>query len=158
MNIPVLFRNHFQMGYVVQDIDRAISIMKDKFGVARWEVRHLPRGAAPAKALGFAYVQHVMVELVQVWPGEETIYHDWIPAEDGAARLHHLGYMIESNEDWCDTVAQFEAAGVPTALAGSSGNLIDYHYADTVQQLGHYCELIRLRPAGRKFWSNVPRN
>jgi len=50
------------------------------------------------------------------------------------------------------------AAGIRAVLTGSSGGILDYHYADTVQQLGHYCELIRLRPAGRDFWSAVPRN
>jgi hypothetical protein len=158
VTIPVVFRNHFQMGYVVRDMDQAIANMRDKFGVSKWEVRHLPRGAAPAKTLAFAYVQQVMIELIEVWPGDTTVYHDWIPAEDHAAKLHHFGYMMESEEEWRDTIAQFEAAGVPAALTGSARGLLDYHYADTVSQLGHYCELILLSPAGRNFWANVPRN
>lgn len=157
MNIPVVFRNHFQAGYVVRDLDKAMANMRDKFGVAKWQVRRLPQGA-PSRALGFAYVQQLMIELIELWPGETTIYHDWIPEADTAVRLHHFGYMIDSEEQWHETIGQFEAAGIRSALVGSSGDILDYYYADTVAELGHYCELVRLKPAGRNFWANVPHN
>jgi extradiol dioxygenase family protein len=158
MTIPVVFRNHFQLGYVVRDIDAAIRVMTEKFGVGKWEVRRPSSKAAPARALGFAYVQQTMIELIDVDPERETIYRDWIPQGDGDIRLHHLGYMIDSEEDWHATVGQFEAAQISAALAGRIGDVLDYYYADTVAQLGHYCELVRLLPAGRDFWANVPQN
>ena len=156
MTIPVVFRNHFQLGYVVRNLDPAIEEMRGKFGVAKWQVNVLPK-SAPARVLGFAYVQQVMIELIEARPERETIYRDWIPEFDAAARLHHLGYMIDSDEEWRATIGQFEGSGFRSALTDSS-DFFDYYYADTVAQLGHYCELIRLKPAGRAFWANVPRN
>ena len=156
MTIPVVFRNHFQLGYVVRNLDSAIEDMRDKFGVAKWQVNVMHK-SAPARALGFAYVQQVMIELIEARPERETIYRDWIPESDAAARLHHLGYMIDSDEDWRSTIGQFENAGFRSALADGS-DFFDYYYSDTVAQLGHYCELIRLKPAGRAFWASVPHN
>ncbi len=156
MTIPVVFRNHFQLGYVVRNLDPVIEHMRDKFGVAKWQVNVLPK-SAPARVLGFAYVQQVMIELIEARPERETIYRDWIPESDTAARLHHLGYMIDGDEEWRTTIGQFESSGFRNALADSS-DFFDYYYADTVAQLGHYCELIRLKPAGRAFWATVPHN
>jgi len=157
MTIPVVFRNHFQAGYVVRDLDKAMAQMGDTFGVAKWQVRRLSPGA-PSRALAFAYVQKLMIELIELWPDQDTIYHGYIPEIDNAARLHHFGYLIDSEEQWHETIAQFEAAGIRSALAGSSGDILDYYYADTVAALGHYCELVRLKPGGKEFWAEVPYN
>ncbi|TAL02172.1 MAG: hypothetical protein EPO08_07765 [Rhodospirillaceae bacterium] len=157
MNIPVLFRNHYQMGYVVRDMEKAIANLKEKFGVANWHVRSFGP-EAPVVALGRAYVQRVMIELVQATPNEKSIYSDWIPASDSALRLHHFGYLIDSEEDWRQAIAQCEAAGCPAAMAGSAGEIVDFYYADTVAQLGHYCELIRLKIPSEDYFAEVPRN
>lgn len=156
MTIPV-FHNHFQLGYVVRNLDKAVESMRDKLGVAKWQINPMPR-AAPARALGFAYVQRVMIELIEARPEQQTIYRDWIPESDTAARLHHLGYMLETEEEWRSTIGQFEASGFGVALADSANDFFDYYYPDTVAHLGHYCELIRLKPAGRAFWATVPHN
>jgi len=157
MSVPVVFRNHFQLGYVVRNLYRAVEHMRDKFGVAKWQVNRMPK-SAPARVLGFAYVQKVMIELIEARPELDTIYRDWIPESETAARLHHLGYMMDSAEEWHRVIDQFQAGGFRAALTESSNDLFDYYYSDTVAQLGHYCELIFLKPAGRTFWADVPRN
>lgn len=157
MTIPIVFRNHFQVGYVVRNLDKAIENMREKLGIARWQVNPMPR-SAPARALGFAYVQHLMLELIEARPERDTIYRDWIPQSETAARLHHLAYRVDTAAQWRAIVSQCEASGFRTALADSTGDFFDYYYPDTVEQLGHYCELIRLKPAGEAFWASVPHN
>jgi hypothetical protein len=157
MSIPLVLRNHFQMGYVVRDVNKAAATLRDHFGVTRWQIRRMPE-SAPSSALGFAYVQQTMIELVEARPSQDTIFRDWLPESDSAARFHHLGYMIDSEQQWRETIGQFEAVGVRAALAGSAGDLLDYYYADTVAQLGHFCELVRLKPAGLNYFSQVPQN
>lgn len=157
MSIPVVFRDHFQHAYVVRNIEKAMANFRDKYGVSKWQVMPMPEGS-PVGALGLAYVQNVMIELIEAAPGHDTIYRDWIPESETAAKFHHLGFLIESDEDYRKTIAQFEAAGIGAAFAGSSGDILDFHYADTVAQFGHYCELVHLRPAGRDFFSQVPHN
>lgn len=158
MTPPVLFRNHFQLGYVVRNLDGAIATMRERFGVAEWEVRHLP-ASAPGRALGNAWVDGILIELVDVKPETDTIYHSWIPDRDEDLRLHHLGYLIEGEAEWREAIAQFEAAGFAPALVGGAPGLMDWYYADTVAMLGHYTELVRYTSeAGRQFWAQAPRN
>ena len=85
MSIPIAFRDHFQHAYVVRNLDKTMANFRDNYGVARWQVMPMPEGS-PVKALGLAYVQNVMLELIEAIPGQDSIYRDWIPASDTAAR------------------------------------------------------------------------
>ena len=158
MPLPVLYRNHFQLGYVVRDLEGAMRTMRERMGVTQWEVRHLPE-SAPGRALGNAWVDGILIELVDVKPDRETIYHAWIPEDDEGLRLHHLGYLIDSEAEWRQAIAQFEAAGFTPALVGGAPGLMDWYYADTVAMLGHYTELVRYTSeAGKQFWAKAPHN
>jgi hypothetical protein len=121
-------------------------------------VNHLP-ATAPGRALAFAYVDDVMIELVDIRPEEDTIYRDWIPRTDDGLRLHHLGYLIEDEGEWHAAIAQYETAGFKPALVGGIEGRMQWYYADTVATLGHYSELVRFTSqAGKAYWANVPHN
>jgi hypothetical protein len=158
MTLPVLYRDFFQFGYVVRDLDGAMRTMRDKFGVARWKIRHLPDNA-PGRTLAFAYINGVMVELVDLRPGDDTIYHAWIPEADDALRLHHLGFLIDEESEWNARIAQYEASGFKPSIAGEIPDCMVWYYSDTVSALGHYTELIRFTSeAGKAYWADVPHN
>jgi hypothetical protein len=152
-----MFRNHFQLGYVVRDTDGAIENMKRNFGINKWDVRKFG-GDTSILGLSRCFVGDTMLELMHPNPKIKSIYSDWVPAHDTDIRIHHFGYKIDDEQDFRDCAAQFEAAGCPTAMSGSMGDILDYHYADTVAQLGHYCELIRFRQPSEIYYQNVPRN
>lgn len=150
-------RDFFQFGYVVRDLEGAMRTMRDRFGVAEWQVNRLPL-TAPGRALAFAYVDNLMIELVDIRPEQNTIYRDWIPESDEGLRLHHLGYMIEQEDDWRARIDQFERAGFAPALVGGTDDM-QWYYSDTVASLGHYTELVRFTSAkGREYWAHVPHN
>jgi hypothetical protein len=155
MTIPVLFRNHFQMGYVVRNMDKAIENLQKKFGVAGWRILDIPEGE-PVKRLGFSYVQNSMIELVEMRPGQEIFFKPWIPESETAIRLNHLGYMMNSEEEWDTVSQQFEAAGYQIAVAKSLGD-VRFQYYDTVADLGHYCEITYLGPTAKNFF-DAPHN
>jgi len=157
MALPTLFRHHFQVAYVVRDLDAASAAFHDQWGIANWYRIPLP-GGQPVRRLALAYVQELMVELIEPHPEMPSIYQHWIPASPTAARLHHLGYLIDDAEEFQQTVQRLEGAGCKAAMAGRHSDLQDYHYADTVSALGHYTELIHLLPAGKTFFDAVPQN
>jgi hypothetical protein len=158
MTLPVLYRHHFQLGYVVRNIEGAMETMRKRLGVTEWEVRR-PAATAPARTLAFAWVDQLMVELVDVRPGEDTIYHAWIPETDDGLRLQHLGYLIDDEAEWHAAIRQYEDAGIPCAIRGGEGGPMEWYYADTLSVLGHYSELVHFTSdAGRAYWANVPRN
>ena len=158
MAAPVLFRDFMQLGYVVRDMEAAMQAMRGKYGVEHWKVRKLPP-TAPAHILAFAYVGGMMIELIEVRPGEDTIYHSWIPEARDGARLHHLGYLLEEKSDWDARIAQYENSGFSPAIFGEVPGVMDWYYSDTVDMLGHYVELIRFTTeAGKAYWADVPEN
>jgi hypothetical protein len=100
-----------------------------------------------------------MVELVDLRPGDDTIYHAWIPETDDAIRLHHLGFLIEDEAEWHARVQKYGQAGFEVAISGAIPGVMDWHYSDTVAALGHYTELIRFTTeAGKAYWADVPHN
>jgi hypothetical protein len=160
MSFPPPFRNFFHAGYVVRDMAKVMDDMRDRFGVAKWKVLPLPEGS-PASALGFAYVGETMIELVEVDPNGDLlpIHRGWVPDAAAGARLNHMAYFVDSDDELSALIGRFEASGVATARLEGFGDIFTrYYYADTVAQLGHYTEFVCLGPGGRDFLASVPRN
>lgn len=160
MILPLPFRNFFHLGYVVVDLEQVMANMRNRFGLAEWKILPLPEGA-PAKAIGFAYAQDTLIELVEVDLRQELLpmHRGWLPAAPGEARLNHVAYLLDSEEEVRATVERFEAAGVATAWLEPFGDIFSlYYYADTTAELGHFSEFVCFGPAGRDFLATVPRN
>ena len=153
--VPVLFRNHFQMGYVVRNLDKAIENLREKFGVAKWRIVDVP-GDRPVRRLGLAYVQKMLIELIETRIGQELFYKAWIPDSDSAIRLNHCAYMMESEEEWETVTRQFIDAGFGIAISSTLGD-VRFQYYDTVEELGHFCEVIYLGPTAKSFF-DAPHN
>lgn len=140
---------------MVDNLDKAIANFRDNYGVKEWQVMSMPEGA-PMRALALDCAQNkTMIEPI---PGHDRNYKDWVPESDTAARFHHLGFLIDSADEYRQIADQFNTLDFRAALAGTNGDLHDYHYADTVSHLDHNCELIHLLPGGKNFFSMVPNN
>jgi hypothetical protein len=160
MSPPSPFRNFFHAGYVVLDMAKVVGSMKDRFGVERWKILPLPEGA-PAKAIGFAYAQQNLIELVELDLSQELlpIHRGWLPQSENEAKLNHLAYMLDSEEELAAVMGRFEAKNISTAWLDTFGEIFShYYYADTTAELGHFTEFVCLGPAGRDFLADIPRN
>ncbi|MBV9511714.1 MAG: VOC family protein [Caulobacteraceae bacterium] len=160
MSLPLL-QNHFQIAYVVRDVQASMRRLADQFGVARWyveDMQALHGPEAPIAFIGLAYAGEVMLELIEARPGRQSIYLDWLPEAEDGLKLHHLGFLSPSEADFRARVEQLNAAGYPTAAAGAFGDILDFHYADTTPVFGHYHELIRLKAEGEAYFAKAPRN
>jgi hypothetical protein len=151
------FAKHFQICYVVRDAERVMARMRERHGIANWNV--VPLGPEwRLKTLALAYVDDLMIELIQPDPKKSWIYDGWEPEAPDAMRLHHLGFYIHSDEEWRQAVDQLAANGYPVAASGSIPGVLDYHYSDTTADFGHYHELVRLHADGHHFFADVPHN
>ncbi len=121
------------------------------------EILRLPEDS-PGRAPAFAYAHDMMIELADIKPGQVPIYNDWIPEDESAIRLHHLGYMVENQAEWQTVTRRLERLGIPPAIDAEMGDLLTYRYFDTTLLLGHYCEFVMMKPGGESFWDSVPRN
>ena len=159
--MTVLFQKHFQIAYVVRNLEAARARFARDFGIAEWDVMDMAALLGPGhgtRFIGNAFAGDVMIELIEPDPDAETLFRDWIPEAEDGSRLHHLGFLVHSDAAYHSAIARMDAAGFPAAHSGSFGDNLDFHYADTTAQLGHYYELINLKPAGEQFFARIPRN
>ena len=157
MALPLLFRNHFQLGYSVRNIDKAIGTLSEKFGLSKWQIVRPPE-EAPSSALAWAYVKDLMIELVEPRPGRMPYYDAWLPESESGARLHHMAYMVEDEDEWRSVKQAFGDQGIAMVVDEQMGPILSYRYFDTRPELGHYTEFVLLGPKGKKFWADVPQN
>lgn len=160
MATPLLFQGHFQLAYVTHDLESAQSVMADHFGITRWEVLDLAAldHQSPALRIANAYVGGRMVELIEVNPDVESLYSAWLPQDGAVVRFHHLGFLIADADEYAQARQHLIDRGYAMASEGSFGDILDFFYADTSAALGHYYEVIRLKPAGQDFFQHVPEN
>lgn len=157
MNLPMLSRGLFHTGYAVRDVDAAIATLAAQFGVRDWKVVRLPEETG-GRALAFAYVGDMMIELIDTVPGGVPIYADWIPQDETTLRLHHLGHFVDNRTEFDSVARHFEGLGIAMVIDDEMGDILHYRYFDTVALLGHYCEFVLMKPGGETFWADVPRN
>ncbi|MBV9993933.1 MAG: VOC family protein [Caulobacteraceae bacterium] len=153
----VLFRNHFQIAYVARDAEAAMAWFRDRYGVAKWHVMDMSGQGSGARFICLAYAGEVMLEIIEPAPGVPSIYESWL-APDQLLRHHHHGFWAHSAEELRQIRERFEANGVAIPSAARFGDVLEFLYADTVAELGHYYEVIHMLPGGKDFFTPVPRN
>jgi catechol 2,3-dioxygenase-like lactoylglutathione lyase family enzyme len=155
-----MFRDHFQLAYVVRDLDAGMARFRDRFGVAKWSVLDVQARSgpqSPLRSIATAYVNDVMIELMEAMPDRNSIYDTWLAPEQ-ALRLHHLGFLVPTKDEWDDTCETLKANGIDIAYQGGGPGFMSFLYADTVAELGHYYEMIHLEEGGQKMFAGIPRN
>jgi hypothetical protein len=158
MSLPLLTGPFFQVGYVVRDLEKAVAAMRSRTGVRNWRVTHLPEGNL-IEGAAFAWSKGLMLELIEVDPDniKLPVYKDHIPEADDVARLHHLGFIFDTEAEYLARIAESQAQGFGAAMDMNYNEILAY-YSDTYAQLGHFCEFVHLRPAARDFFIDVPHN
>jgi len=153
-----LFAGFFQLGYVTADLDAALAAYKARFGEIEFmiNVPESPDGSPPpTKRIALAWIDDVMTEIIEVDRSQKTIYDDALAEDPKAIRLHHFGYLIDDHQAM---LTRLEKLGYAIPMHGSFGDVLDYSYADTRRDLGHFSEFIRLGEAGKEFFGAAPRN
>jgi hypothetical protein len=149
---PLFPAGLFQVAIVVREIDAAMEMLTSTLGAGKFRTvasttRKVYRGKPiePVHRIAIADFGPIAIELIQPVTGE-SIYTEFL-AKHGEG-VHHLGFRMESAEDYGRALAHFEAAGFPTAQSGRRDDL-SYDYMDTEPALGTYVELVLNKPLKR---------
>jgi catechol 2,3-dioxygenase-like lactoylglutathione lyase family enzyme len=151
----------FQLGYVTRDLDRAIALYRDRYGVAEF-LRFDTRATAPAGAPGpfievaLAYRGPVMIELIRPDPLAPGIYADAL-RDDGGVNLHHLGYLVEAVR-FATLARDFRSCGVAVPVESVSPIGLSLFYADTRADSGLFSEFVLPGVGGDRFFASIPRS
>lgn len=139
-----------QVALVVENLDEAVRLYWDRFGVGPWiiytyqpplvkDMTYRGRRHDYRMRLALAHMGDVMIELIQPL-SEENVYTEHLRRKGPG--LHHIGVVVPSVDA---AVAQAEAAGVALLQSGRGyGKNGDgaYAYMDTEDVLGMIVEFI----------------
>jgi methylmalonyl-CoA/ethylmalonyl-CoA epimerase len=154
-----------QLGIVTGDLDRAMRVWTEKYGVGPWQVSVYDRSnmsdwtvddgppefemrSAIAKLGGF------MIELIQPTKGEST-WSASLSRHGGADHIHHI-LCTYADDDFETTLDDFSRKGVQAVQTGHQGaSGIRWAYLDSQPELGCLLELVQV-PGGLPSREPVP--
>jgi len=153
----ILGREHSHSAWVTNDLDRAIAIFSDRYGVSDFSFIEGPMPSGGQIKVAFAWAGGQVLEIIMAsGPGAE-FYNDLLPDGEFAIRFHHLGFIVPDEAGWRDLEEDIAAGGWEVVLQTLTGTFIDAYYI-RAPELGHYLEYVRPFPAGVAFYANVPEN
>ena len=163
--IADLLANVWQLGYVTTDLDRAMEVMAEQFGLrhcvklpsagatflageqpAEWEAR-FAMGARGG----------LIVELIEPLAGEVEFYRRFLP-DDGsfAVRFHHFATFIPAgDEEWERVRAILARAQLRFDYTVLIPDRVRAGYVDTSAQLGHLIEVCQLQREDIDFFEGL---
>ena len=153
----LLRKDHFQVSYVTNDLERACRLFSTRYGVSRFEqIRgEMPAGGTIAAA--FAWVGGTLYEIIEAHGPETAFYNDRLPPGEFGIRFHHLGFLIHDRSAWNSLERELEEQGWRIAAKLGNNGLMEAVYVDA-PELGHYVEYIYPEPAGIEFLERIPVN
>jgi len=145
-------------GYVIDDLDAAISEAIEKLGAGPFfRIDHVPldsmkSGGAAATfdhSSAFGQCGDVLLELMQIHKVEPAAVAEGF----GLPRpgLHHIAFVVPSLDAGIETL---DREGFPAYLEATLG-AIHFTYHDVGGTLGHDVELHQDGPEFRGFWTNI---
>jgi hypothetical protein len=158
-----LLANVWQFGYVTTDLDRALELLSDRFGLehcvkvttagssfmvgdepAEWEAQ-FAMGARGGP----------IVEVIEPVSGAVDFYRRLLPSDGSfAVRFHHLATFVDTGDDeWERVRGILAAAGMGFDYTVVIPDRVRAGYIDTSAELGHLLEVCQLQPDDRAFFS-----
>lgn len=160
-----LLANVWQLGYVTNDLERAVDQLRYRLGFEH--VITLPAGGgeffkgdepAPFEAkFAMGARGGLIVELIEPVDGEVDFYREALPADGSfAIALHHLAAFIPTgDEEWERLRGVVAAAGKRIDYTLVIPNRVRAGYIDTRPQLGHFLEVCQLQQDDLDFFGGL---
>jgi len=151
----MICKEHSHSAWVTNDLDRAVEIFKDRYGVK--DVSYL-EGDSPSGGhirVAFAWAGGQVLEIIQATGAGFEFYNEMLPDGEFAIRFHHLGFIIHDDAGWKQLEEEIAEGMWEVPLSTLTGDFIDAYYIKA-PELGHYLEYVRPFDAGSAFYSAVP--
>lgn len=153
----LLRREHSHTGYVTNDLDRALDLLRARYGVAEFKLLEGPMADGGTIRVAFAWAGGQIYEVIQAIGPSTAFYNQSLPKDEFALRFHHHGFVIHDEASWRELEAELEDGAWPIAFATLSGEFIDAYYV-WCEELGHHVEYVWPHAAGLAFYGQVPVN
>lgn len=142
----LLSNEHFQMGYVTNDMARAEDLFRQRFGVKEFRPTEGEMEGGGHISVRSVWVGTVMYEIIcATGPGSE-LYTDHVPAGDFATRLHHFGFLVRDEPGWNALEETIARDGWTVRHRSDHPGYVRALYVEA-PELGHYLEYVLPAPA-----------
>jgi len=152
-----LCKQHSHTAYVTNDLDRALDIFSQHYGIREYSFIEGPMPQGGSIRVAFAWAGGQIYEIIQASGPQTSFYNELLPDDDFAIRFHHLGFIVPDEAGWRQLEKELKETGWPVAYSTLTGTFIDAYYIKA-PELGHYIEYVRPFPAGLDFYARVPVN
>lgn len=153
-----LFRNDlFQVAYTTNDIERAMQVFADRYGVKEWRRMEGDLKEGGHIRVEFGWAGGSLFEVTQADGAGSELYRRNLPDGEFAIRFHHFGYFIPTAEAWAALLKEIETGGVKVL---NETNVPGFLQARIVEapDLGHWIEYIFPEAGGVAFFQGAPSN
>lgn len=149
----MFLQGHYQNAYVTRDLDRAMELVRSRYGVSDYivfepeMVLKTPSGPKPSSVrAALAWAGGLQLELIEPVSGFLDHYLPYLPADrsDASPRFHHMAVRRDDLDAMREEIARL---GLPLAFEGEVPGLV-YIYLDARESLGHYLEYVWAGPEG----------
>lgn len=145
----------YHFGYITRDLDAAIEILSEQFGVKRYRRKF----NAPWMEVVHAWTGSSQIEVAQYYDGAPQMFLDDVPEKPGQLRLQHLGRRIDTIEQWESLEKAIAAGGFKTPLnVNMMGGNLRAVFVDTRDITGLYSEYLFFSGPALSLNDDVPHN
>jgi hypothetical protein len=141
----LLHNEHFQIAYVTNDVDRAVKVFGERFGVKTFRANDNELPSGTKVCIRAAWIGGMMYEICYGrGPGME-LYTDWAPPDgDFVLRFHHFGYLVPDDDAWTALEHEIERGGWKVRTKSDIAGFFRGCYVE-VPELGHFLEFVQPR-------------
>jgi hypothetical protein len=151
----LLRKDHFQVSYVTNDIERAKNTFAERYGISKFASLGGPMPDGGSIAVAFAWVGGTLYEIIQASGPKTEFYNRDLPTDRFAIRFHHLGFLVHDQAAWRQLEREIKEGKWTVAYTSLNSGFMDAYYVEA-PELGHYLEFIYPQQAGVAFFESVP--
>jgi hypothetical protein len=139
----LLHNDHFQMGYVTNDIDRAVEVFRTRFNVPEFRCTDYVSGEGTGTHVRAVWIGRMMYELACGYGSGMEDFSDYAPQGGPfVLKFHHFGYLIPDDAAWAAMERVVAEGGWKFRKPpGETPGFVKAAFVD-VPELGHLVEFI----------------
>jgi len=138
----LLHGDHYHVGYVTNDIERAAGVFRERFGVGTFRETSSETPSGASIALRSVWLGNMMYEITcGTGPGMELYSRHAPPGREFVLKLHHYGYLVPDEAGWSAVRRRIETGGWKVVLDSDTPGYCRACYVEAAE-LGHYLEFV----------------
>lgn len=138
----LLHNEHFQLGYVTNDMPRALAVFRERFGVTHWRENDADLPGGGRVSTRTVWIGAMMYEIaLGHGPGMECFSDFAPPGGDFVLRFHHFGYLVPGEAAWALVEQQIARSGLTVRKPSDMPGYVKTCFLE-VPELDHLLEYI----------------